>query len=109
MHSRRCNNEQKSPENTHGEEEQASNILGVTSEKPPVSTKSNSEDTSIQSFGEFNKDSVEEEVARGSDSAVHTVEKEQDNNTFDGETGHVDGLEGADEDMNGDDDWGDFQ
>ena len=30
------NNEQKSPENTHDEEEQASNILGVTSEKPPV-------------------------------------------------------------------------
>ena len=104
-----ANNEQKSPENTHGEEEQASNILGVTSEKPPAFTKSNSEDTSIQSFGEFNKDSVEEEVARGSDSAVHTVEKEQDNITFDGETGHVDGLEGADEDMNGDDDWGDFQ
>ena len=103
-----ANNEQKSPENTHGEEEQASNILGVTSEKPPVSTKSNSEDTSIQSFGKFSKDSVEEEVARGSDSAVHTVEKEQDNITFDGETGHVDGLEGADEDMN-DDDWGDFQ
>ena len=79
----------------HDEEEQASNILGVTSEKPPAFTKSNSEDTSIQSFGEFNKDSVEEEVARGSDSAVHTVEKEQDNITFDGETGHVDGLEGG--------------
>ena len=32
-------------------------------EKPPVSTKSNSEDTSIQSFGNFNKDSSEVEVA----------------------------------------------
>ena len=102
------NNEQKLLENMHDEEEQASNILDVTSEKPPVSTKSNSEDTSIQSFGNFNKDSSEVEVAR-SDSAIHTVENEQDTNTFDGETGHVDGMAGADEDMNDDDDWGDFQ
>ena len=78
------NNEQKSPENTHGEEEQSFKYsqYSVTSRNLRL-YKIKLEDTSIQSFGEFNKDSVEEEVARGSDSAVHTVEKEQDNITFD--------------------------